>query len=332
MEKLARIFVILLALGAGALPFVWPVFTGGGSQAGTVVLHARMPQNGGWGVETISARVGEPLHLRLTSDDVVHSFSVAQMVMQPVTITPGEWQDVTLVFDRPGKYIYYCDRWCGSEHWRMRGTIEVSGGQPQGVPTAVSEPLYLALGIDVDAPHPAENVPPVKPMAENGAKLAAVLPENVLDEKTYRSSRPAGLWARLRNEPSLLQYSDGDLWATVAWLWQRQTTPAQLAAGQELFARECAACHGETGRGDGVMVRGLPEYSPHAVMSGHGKTRPPDLTDPRNTLGASPALLEGKLLRGGMGTGMPMWGNILSQPQLDALVSYLYTLVDYPPR
>lgn len=330
MEKLARFFVILLALGAGALPFLWPVLSGGGSSAETFVLHARMPQNGGWSLVTLTARVGEPLHLRLTSDDVMHSFSVAGMDIQPVTITPGEWQDVTLLFDRPGKYTYYCDRWCGPEHWRMRGTIEVSGGPAQGVPTRVAEPLYLALGIDVDAPHPAKSVPSGKPLAENGAKLAAVLPDYAKDERTYRSSSPAGLWARLRAEPSLARYSDSALWDAVAWLWQRQTSAEQLAAGQDLFARECAACHGETGRGDGVMVRDLPEYSAHAVMSGHGKTRPPDLTDPHNTLGASPALLEGKLLRGGMGTGMPMWGNIFSQQQLDALVSYLYTLVHSP--
>jgi hypothetical protein len=35
---------------------------------------------------------------------------------------------------------------------------------------------------------------------------------------------------------------------------------------------------------------------------------PADFTDPARMLGASPALLEGKILRGGMGTGMPNVG------------------------
>jgi mono/diheme cytochrome c family protein len=42
-------------------------------------------------------------------------------------------------------------------------------------------------------------------------------------------------------------------------------------------------------------------------------------------LGASPAVLQGKLLRGGMGTGMPMWGSIFTEQQLWDLTAYLYS-------
>ena len=52
---------------------------------------------------------------------------------------------------------------------------------------------------------------------------------------------------------------------------------------------------------------------------------PPDFTDPRLLLGASPALLEGKMLRGGMGTGMPYWGPIFTADQMDAVIAYLYS-------
>jgi mono/diheme cytochrome c family protein len=48
-------------------------------------------------------------------------------------------------------------------------------------------------------------------------------------------------------------------------------------------------------------------------------------------LGASPALLQGKILRGGMGTGMPMWGSIFTEEEIEALVAYLYTFqFEYP--
>jgi mono/diheme cytochrome c family protein len=50
-----------------------------------------------------------------------------------------------------------------------------------------------------------------------------------------------------------------------------------------------------------------------------------DFTDARRMLGASPALLEGKILRGGMGTGMPMWGTIFSEGQIWDLIAYLYS-------
>jgi mono/diheme cytochrome c family protein len=41
--------------------------------------------------------------------------------------------------------------------------------------------------------------------------------------------------------------------------------------------------------------------------------------------GARAALLAGKILRGGMGTGMPNWGTILTDEAVSALVDYLWT-------
>jgi hypothetical protein len=49
-----------------------------------------MPEYGGWSPDVIHAEVGEPLHLKLTSDDVVHGFAVGQMDMQSVDILPGK--------------------------------------------------------------------------------------------------------------------------------------------------------------------------------------------------------------------------------------------------
>lgn len=52
---------------------------------------------------------------------------------------------------------------------------------------------------------------------------------------------------------------------------------------------------------------------------------PADLSDAERIPSASPGLLEGKILRGGMGTGMPMWGSILTQEQIWDVVAYLYS-------
>ena len=94
--------------------------------------------------------------------------------------------------------------------------------------------------------------------------------------------------------------------------------------GPALFATNCAACHGAERAGrrghGGRACR--PTITPRGE---HGLSNPPDFTDPRILLGASPALLEGKLLRGGMGTGMPYWGPIFTEEELDALIGYLYT-------
>ena len=208
----------------------------------------------------------------------------------------------------------------------MRGTIEVRGPGPSS--TKEPQPLFLKLGINVDMVSPAEVTPAALPSLAHGIQFAGLLPAYATDRETYLTSSPAQLWQRLHAEPALASRSDADLWDAVAFAWLSQTTPEKLAAAQKLYSTNCAACHGEIGKGDGVMVRGLPliDYQNHQAM-GEQRVRPPDFTDPKNLLGASPVLLEGKMIRGGMGTGMPYWGPIFTQEQLDGLVSYIYTFV-----
>ena len=42
-------------------------------------------------------------------------------------------------------------------------------------------------------------------------------------------------------------------------------------------------------------------------------------------LGANSAILQGKIVRGGMGTGMPYWGPIFTEAQTWVLIGYLWT-------
>ncbi|PKO16629.1 MAG: hypothetical protein CVU39_07340 [Chloroflexi bacterium HGW-Chloroflexi-10] len=329
-EIVARSIVVLLIIIAIAIPFGgrW-LFSN--NQANVIELHARMPENGGWSLETLYGQVGQPIHLRITSDDVVHGFAIGRSELPTTDILPGEFIETTLSFDRPGRYTFYCNRWCGPNHWRMRGTIEISGeGEP--IPTD-PQPLFLQLGIDLDSPHNTETIPTETASAERGARFASLLPAYAVDRDTYLSTSPSRFWSRLREEPALSHLSDQNLWDTIAWIWQQQTSPENLAAGQNLYAANCAACHGETGKGDGVIVRDLPlwdpgnhnsETKPHQV-TGEGFVRPSDFSDPNYLLGASPALIEGKIIRGGMGTGMPYWGPIFTTQQIENLVSYLYS-------
>ena len=313
-ELFSRIFIIagvVLAIGAPLL--LW---------SRTPLIHVSMAENGGWNPDTLKAEVGQPLHVRLTSDDVVHGFAVGQMDMEPVDVMPGKVTDVTLKFDKPGIYTFFCTRWCGLNHWRMRGTIEVSGST--SAPAPAVKPLYVTLGIDIDAPHESPVVPAERPSAARGQELAAAASLD-RSQEYYRSHSPYQVYRQLPES-----MTDAERWDVIASLWQANTTAESLENGRKLFAQNCAACHGENGGGNGVFADDLAKAGESSMQTMAGsqemsRQTPANFSDPRRMLGASPAILEGKILRGGMGTGMPMWGSIFTEQQIWDLVSYIYS-------
>ena len=314
-ELLSRILITVAVVGAIAAPlYIW---------AHTPLIHAQMAENGGWNPEVIQANVGEPLHLKLTSDDVVHGFAVGQMDMQSVDVLPGKVTDITLTFDKPGIYTFFCTRWCGLNHWRMRGTIEVSGSHSDPEPATV--PLYVTLDLDIDAPHDAPAVPNARPSALNGRQFAADLS---VDQSVdyYRAKSPYQVFDDL----SSTSLTESQRWDVVASLWKSNTTDDSLVNGQRLYTQNCAACHGENGAGNGVFADDLKAAGESSMQTMTGADdmmmqTPVDFTNPVRMLGASPALLQGKILRGGMGTGMPMWGSVFTEEQIWDLIAYIYS-------
>ena len=315
LELLSRILITVAVVGAvGAPLYLW---------SHTPLIHAQMSENGGWSPDVLQAEVGKPLHLKLTSDDVMHGFAVGQMDMDAVDVEPGKVTEVTLTFDKPGIYTFYCTRWCGLNHWRMRGTIEVSGSPSEPKPATV--PLYVTLNLDIDAPHDTSSVPNIQPSAVRGQELATDLPVD-LSAEYYRSHSPYQVFSDMPNTA----LTDSQRWDVVAYLWQSNTVKESLANGKQLYAQNCAACHGENGAGDGVFADDLKaagDASAQTMVGAQDMQRqtPANFTDPTRMLGASPALLQGKILRGGMGTGMPMWGSIFTEDQIRDLISYIYS-------
>jgi len=334
-EWLARGLLTVLIAVAIATPLAARWIQVGSTNGATLELHARMPENGGWSLDVIHAVVGQPVHLRLTSDDVIHSFAVGQTNWPALDVKPGEVVETSLLFDKPGRYTFYCTRWCGPNHWRMRGIIEVQS--PSGASGVASlptsePPLYQKLGLDIDAapqlsPLAEQSLNELKglPSAERGAALHVELPAELRQHDWLRTHTPAEAFSFLRNNSAYNELLDTQLWDVVAFAWRNATADAAIARGAQLYTRDCVACHGETGRGDGPAGRDLPGLQ--AMMPGitmpDAKRGPADLTDLGRMAGLSDAQLQGKLLRGGMGTGMPEFGSLYTDDQQWAVIAFV---------
>lgn len=303
-EYIARTIVVLTV--ALILGFVW----WSAKNSTQVILIGRMPEDGGWQPGVIKAQVSKPLQLHLTSEDVVHGFAIGQMEGTEVEVFPGKVASLSITFDQPGTYTYYCTRWCGPNHWRMRGTIEVEG-EKVADPSKDAIPLYIQYGMNIDAEHKAAVTPEAKPSAQGGKSFLGYLPEKYMAPEIYLVNSPVEIYKSLRQEAVLSGLSDKNIWDLVAALYGKNTSMEELLEGQQLYSQNCAACHGEYGKGDGVYSQGEQYLK-----------LPTNFTDPSFI---NSALLQGKILRGGMGTGMPYWGTIFAEEQTWALVDYLWS-------
>ncbi len=330
-ERLARL--LLLVILVGLLVAVWAARAGlfaspSATNERVIALTAAAPESGGWQPETVRVALGERLRFRIAGADVVHGFAIGQTDIPPVTVEPGRVAEFVFTPPAPGRYTFYCTVWCSPNHWRMRGTLEVVG--PDGsLPSPTPQPpLYQQLGLDIDAPHVAVYFPRHKPSAVRGEALGLPLPEYLSPERggeRLRVLSPSAAFARLRSDPAYASLNDDQVWDLVALAWKRSTTAERLAQGQAIYAANCAACHGQSGRGDGPGGRALQRID--AMGMGQG---PANFTEARTMAGGSAAIYQGKVLRGGMGTGMPYWGPILTEEQTWAVVDYLWTfLFDY---
>lgn len=289
-----------------------------------IAIHARIAEDGGFMPASIKARVGKPLRLRLISDDVEHTFAVGQSSTPPVTFKPGEPAEIELLFDKPGTYTFYTTTPSSLNFWRMRGVIEVSG---EGETQISEPPLYVRLGLNLDAEHESEEEHvelPSQPSATRGAAFAGQIPAAILASEYYLSHSPMETFDELREEPALQSLNDENIWDAVAYIWKQNTTPAALMEGERLYQVNCAACHGKAGAGDGQFADEMKAIA-EQNQDEHGIQAPTDFTDVEHLLEAQPAKLHGLILRGGMGTGMPMWGTIFTEEQLWDLVAYLYS-------
>jgi mono/diheme cytochrome c family protein len=346
----AAITVLLVLIGLPAGLFGYQAWrTGhlaGASGVRVIDIVAQSPQQGGFAPDHLVLKAGEPVRLRISSTDVVHGLNIPGLGVDVKEILPGKVVEVDFKPEKPGRYAFACTRWCSVDHWRMRGVIEVvpdvagraDAAQPAGQETQ-TVPLYQKLGLNLDAAWPMDGPRPAgTPSAERAAAASVGLPESLLDPSRRVAITPADAFSRLRAEPTHSQLSDGDIWDQVAWAWLHDAKPESLAAAASLYSRDCAACHGPEGKGDGPAGRSLPGLQKMNAAGGDTAGRaaaslpagPADFTDPARMLNASDAVLQGKILRGGMGTGMPEFGSLYTDDEMWAMVQYIRTFLFQP--
>jgi cytochrome c oxidase subunit II len=75
-------------------------------------------------INELHVPVGEAVQLRMTSEDVIHSFFVPEFRIKQ-DVLPGRYTTIWFRPTRPGKYHLFCAEYCGTNHSVMGGWVYV---------------------------------------------------------------------------------------------------------------------------------------------------------------------------------------------------------------
>ncbi|GBQ87948.1 putative cytochrome c oxidase subunit II [Gluconacetobacter johannae DSM 13595] len=75
-------------------------------------------------INALHVPAGRPVQLLLTSEDVIHDFSIPVLRIKH-DVLPGRYQSLWFTADRTGSFRFYCTQFCGLAHSRMTGTLTI---------------------------------------------------------------------------------------------------------------------------------------------------------------------------------------------------------------
>ncbi|MBM7660110.1 cytochrome c oxidase subunit 2 [Bacillus mesophilus] len=78
----------------------------------------------GYEPKEIKVPVGSKVVFKVTSKDVIHSFSIIDTNVN-MMVVPGHITTKEHTFTEPGSYLVICNEYCGTAHHLMSTTIEV---------------------------------------------------------------------------------------------------------------------------------------------------------------------------------------------------------------
>lgn len=74
--------------------------------------------------DTIDLALGQAVTLVLRSTDFMHGFSLPDFNLRADCV-PGQEVELTFTPERPGRFLFVCDNFCGEGHDEMSGVIIV---------------------------------------------------------------------------------------------------------------------------------------------------------------------------------------------------------------
>lgn len=164
--------------------------------------------NGRREFDTLHVPMGTRIRLRMTSEDVIHSFYVPAFRLKQ-DVVPGKEVLLAFTATRAGRYALFCSEYCGSKHAQMDGEVVVqppqdyarwlAAGQAPAAVLAHGRALFIRYGCSgchdagsiVHAPTLQGLYGATVPMADGSFRRvdAAYLRDCIL---TPQAVRPAG--------------------------------------------------------------------------------------------------------------------------------------------
>jgi cytochrome c oxidase subunit II len=105
-------------------------------------------------INQLHVPIGRPVKLIMTSEDVIHNFSLPAMRVK-ADVIPGRFVEIWFEPSRPGTYQIFCAEYCGTQHSGMIGQVVVmdaaayqswlSGGTGEDSLATTGERLFADL-------------------------------------------------------------------------------------------------------------------------------------------------------------------------------------------
>jgi cytochrome c oxidase subunit 2 len=104
-------------------------------------------------INELHVPAGTPVHLTLTSEDVIHSFYVPAFRIKKDAL-PGRYTHLWFTATKTGRYHLFCAEYCGTKHSGMIGSVVVMepapfqewlAGGPSSSPAAEGAKLFASL-------------------------------------------------------------------------------------------------------------------------------------------------------------------------------------------